>query len=390
MNRICAAAYTALLGLAAIAAYRTSDRDWNWDALAYMACAVSRSESDPVKIHREVYSEAKKELPAQSFKLLTESNPYRADLASDSFHFTEQVPIYDNKALYIVLIAGLHRLGASYLQAMKLLSAAGFFVLGLVFFRWARVYLGTLPAALISALFMASPPILNVARIFSPDALSAAVIVGALYLLFEMGPVPGARLYPAADAGHRNRASREIIGLALVSCAVFIRNETVILAVLVVAYLTLASRSPVKLRRVHGAILVGLLISCVLMLRDLGGGYGWRTTFYHGLVQRLPAPGETRVPSISATNYLHAVAASARSALDSSSLALFALLGAASMMLLRRDAVLRDLLLLAVSGAILLMLVYPGFEERYYVSAYVIVTIAFISAVPTCTRLRAG
>lgn len=364
LNKICAAAYTALLGLAAIAAYRTSDRDWNWDALAYTGCAVSWSESDPVKIHREVYSEAKKELPVPAFKLLAESNPYRADLASNPFHFVEQLPFYDGKVLYVALIAGMHRFGATHIEAMKLISAAGFFALGLVFFRWTRIYVAMLPAALFSAAFVLCPPILNSARIFSPDALSTAMIAWALYALFERASARRAAL----------------IGLALLSGAVFIRNDTVLLAVLVVAYLAFAPRSPVRLQPIPGTVLIGLLVGFALTLSHFGGGYGWRMSFYHGLVERVPAPAEAGAPPISLADYLHAAAVSAREALDWSSLALFAFLGVASLLLVKRKTWMRDLLFLNLGFSLIRFLAYPGFEERYYISTYLMVCVTFVSA----------
>jgi hypothetical protein len=380
VQRISIAAYFALLLLAAVAAYRTVDRDWNWDGLAYIACAAAWSERDPVALHASVYREARSEMPAEAFELLTAGNPYRADLASNPVHFLEQLPFYDGKVLYIELMFGLHGLGASYVGGMKSLSAAGFFALGVVFFLWTRAYFPALPAAILSAAFMLSAPVWNLARMFSPDALSVAMVTAALYAFFVMAP--------ARPASQRSVAA--LLGLALLSAAVFVRNDTLLLAALVIGYLALASRSPLKIKRAQGAVLIVLLIGSVLALGHFGGGYGWRMSFYHGLVQRVPAPAETAAPAISPAEYLRAAARSAREALDASSLALFVFITTAALLLLKRGTLMRDALLLSLGFSALRIIVYPGFEERYYVSTYAVAALCLISALPAYRRSGGG
>lgn len=377
LERVYTTAYFCLLLLAAVAAYRTTDRDWNWDGLAYMACAVSWSEPDPVKLHAMVYREARAQMPAPAYQALAAGNPYRSDLAGNPFHFAEQLPFYDSRTLYIGLIVLLRRLGMSYISAMKLLSAAGFAALGLIFFRWVRKYFRALPAAILSAAIMLSTPVWGLARIFSPDALAAAMILGALYALFVAAP--------ARPLNQRSPAA--CLGLALLGTSEFLRRETPLLAVLVIAYLTMASRSPVKLKRLHGVLLIAALIVTMLALGYFGGGYGWRMTLYHGLVQRVPAPADAPAPAITVKDYLHATLRSAREAVTWSSLPLFVFLTASCLLVLKRGTLMRDLLILSLSSAAILFLVYPSFEERYYVSAYLVVALCLISAL---AERRAG
>ncbi len=367
VNRLCSSGYIAVLLLAGIGAYRSSDRDWNWDLLAYTACALSWSEPDPVRIHALAYADAEAEVPVPSYKFLTEGTSYRADLARNPLHFVEQIPFYDAKVLYIGLIAGLHRLGATYISAMKLISTAGFLAIGAAFFVWARGYLNSLPSALLSGMFVLTQPILNLGKIFSADALSVAMIVWALYLLFEKGHVR-----PATS-----------IGMVLLCCAILVRNDTLVLAVLTIGYLTIASGSPIKVRPVYGAMLIALICGTVFAVTHFGGGYGWRMSFYHGLVQRVPAPGESGAPNISFSDYLRPAAHSLREGLNRSSLPLFAFLAGACILLMKPKSRLYHLLLLNLAFSLIRILAYPGFEERYYVSTYVIVGAAFISVCAT-------
>jgi hypothetical protein len=370
LEKICAAGYGALLLIAAVAAYRTTDRDWNWDALAYIGCAASWSESDPAKIHDQAYTEARRQMPADVYQLLTESNAYRRDLARNPSHFVEQLPFYNGKVLYVALIVGLHRMGASYVGAMKILSAAGFFALGLVFFRWAQDYVRPLPASILSAALMMSAPVWNLARTFSPDALSVAIITAGFYALFAVAPARAIN----------QRWAAAIPAIALLIAAIFVRNDTLLLTVFVIGYLAVASRSPVRLKRSQAAALILLLVASVLALGHLTGGYGWRMSFYHGLVERVPAPAEVQEPVITVADYLHAAARSAREAADWSSLGIFTFLAAGCLLLRKRRTLMRDLLLVNVAFSLVRLLFYPGFEERYYVSTYVVAAICLIAA----------
>jgi hypothetical protein len=123
----------------------------------------------------------------------------------------------------------------------------------------------------------------------------------------------------------------QVIGMALLACSIFIRNDNLVLAVLVIGYFSVCSGAVVRIRWVYSAVLIALLIAITMTISHTGGGYGWRTSFYHGVVQRMIAPAES-LPPISLAEYGHAWARSAREAIDASSLLLFSFLGACAWM----------------------------------------------------------
>ena len=367
VNKLGRAVYLGLLLLVAAECYRDRYHEWNYDLFGYLASAVCSSESDPAIIHSIVFREAKAEVPDAEFALLAhptdwshlESTSYRIDLANNAFHFAEQIPFYSVKPAYVRLIVVLHKLGMTRIQAAKLLSVIGYLALGIVFFSWSRACLNTLPSVALASMFMLSQPILDSARLFTPDAVSVAVVTGALYALFAR--------------------KRELIGMTLLCCSVFVRTDNLVFAVAVIGYLALASRSPVTMKPTHGAILIGLLCALVMLINHLAGNYGWQTLVTHSIVHRITAPAEV-APHVSILNYLHAFSASAHEALHWSSLLLFSFIAAACLLLMRPGDKMRDLLLLGLAVSVFHVLVYPNFEERYFLSAYVIVAMSLISA----------
>jgi len=358
--KVSSAAFLLVLLVAAIAAYQDRFRDWDWDLMAYSASAVSLLETDPVEIHAIVFKEAKTEVPGAQYKSLTAATSYRADLSRDPFHFAEQIPFYSVKPAYVELIVGLHRLGLTRIQAMKLISVASFVAFGVLFFAWAGSYLNSRASALLSGMFVLSQPILDLARISTPDALSVAMVFAALYALFEK---EGA-----------------LAGILMLSCSVFIRSDNFVLVVLVLCYLSLVPHSPVRIRRDHAVLLIAAVLASTIVI-DRVGGYGWQTLAYHSVVQRLTNPAEV-VPHVTALNYFHALAAAARIALfDWSSLLLFAFMATGCLLFARLADRMRDLLLLNVTASVLRILVYPSFEERYLVSLYAVIAVCLISVI---------
>src|SRR5712672_2688886 len=99
--------YAGFLLLTGWLAYRFPYNDW--DVLAYVGCAINLSESDQVKIHAQVFEQAREELPEEDFHEMTTSVPFRQDVAANPWHFAEQLPFYSIRPLYIELLAALHR-----------------------------------------------------------------------------------------------------------------------------------------------------------------------------------------------------------------------------------------------------------------------------------------
>ena len=83
--------------------------------------------------------------------------------AANPWHFAEQLPFYSIRPLYIELLAGIHRLGATYFQATRLVSSIALALIGLPIFLWMRASV-TGPAwrvALLSGLLLLTPPFMN-------------------------------------------------------------------------------------------------------------------------------------------------------------------------------------------------------------------------------------
>src|SRR5438270_6424552 len=208
-KRIAVFLYAAFLLLAGWLAYTYPYNDW--DVLAYVGCAINLTESDQVKIHAQVFEQAREELPEEDFTEMTTSVPFRRDVAANPWHFAQQLPFYSIRPLYIELLAAIHRLGATYFQATRLVSSIALALLGLPIFLWMRASV-TGPewrVALLSSLILLTPPLFLAGRTGSPDALSGLFIVAAMYLLTQKQ-----RIFPAT---------------LLLASSIFVRGDNVIL-----------------------------------------------------------------------------------------------------------------------------------------------------------------
>src|SRR5579864_8885582 len=206
--------YGCFLLLAGWLAYTFPYNDW--DVLAYVGCAINLSESDQLKIHEQVFEQARAELPEEDFTEMTTLGPFRQDVAANPWHFAEQLPFYSIRPLYIELLVGVHRLGATYFEATRLVSAIALALLGVPIFLWMREsWMRASVAgidwqpALFAGLLLLTPPLFLAGRTASPDALSGLFIVTAVYLFTQER-----RVFPAA---------------LLLLASIFLRADNVIL-----------------------------------------------------------------------------------------------------------------------------------------------------------------
>lgn len=249
-------------------------RDHEWDLLAYSACVLELSESDPALVHREVYALVDAEVPSAEAEALRSKNEYRARLTSDPEAFAAQLPFYRGRLVYIGALAAATAVVGSPIDAAFLVSWLSGVAVLLALWRWltwrgsagAAVVLGNL-LVLTAVGFWFKTPIKA-----TPDALMAAFLVWGALLVLE--------------------TRRAMLGALLLALAVATRADAIVLAgsLLVVACLPLTSGP----RLSRGALATGLVLSTVAFLASslLRETYSPWVVFHHTFIEYKAFPAQ--------------------------------------------------------------------------------------------------
>lgn len=359
MNRTTwTAAYVALvLVVAAVAWARPL---FGWDMLGYVGATLALDEHDPQQVHADAYADVRHGVSPRMYAELVGDAPgdalaYRRDMARDAYHFVQQLPFYRVRPLYIGLLYALHHTGMSVTRAAYLVSLFSFAAVALLILAWMRRYLPMAPATAAAWLLLLTPPLLAVARTPSPDALSTAFLVAALYALIEQ----------------RRRAVLALLMLL----AILVRHDNAIFALLVFAYLGLSGRHGWSLRSGLALALSSVLV--YVAVNRLTGAYDWTVLFHHTFIGFLLTPSRF-AGTVSAAQYIGVVQTGVRSVLDTA-LPVFGMLWVLALGLRRRAPLLQDLLLLIAATIALRYLLFPILWDRLLAPYYVMTVMLLVA-----------
>lgn len=261
-------------------------------------------------------------------------------------HLGQLEPLYAIRPMYVQAIAVVAYTGMSYQRAISLVSTLSLFLIGTILLTWTGR-----PAY--SALLVATPAVVGLARIGTPDALSA------FFLLTSAWAVATNRMFP---------------GLALLLASVWVRTDNVLFVIVILIWLAWTK----KLLLPHATVLTGLACASVFLINYLSGNYGWRVLFrYSFLGGRYVA---NVAPDVSFSDYLTMVFVGVRQ-IGGQEMALFVLIGLAATKWLPATDSLRPLLTCAAIAAITRFLLFPSPEDRYFTWAYLIAGAALIQAI---------
>ncbi|MCB9914543.1 MAG: hypothetical protein H6828_05270 [Planctomycetes bacterium] len=236
-----------------VAVVWSGKRDYEWDLLAYSACALELGERDPGVVHREVYARLERDAPPAAAEALRAKNAYRARCAAEPAAFDAQLPFYRGRVLYVGAIAALVGLGASPIDACFRVSWLGGVLVLAALWRWlVRRGGGSLATLLGSALALAALGVWFKTPVkATPDALAAGVFLWGAYLLLE--------------------SRRARVGAALCVLALAARAD---LVVLVVPLLVLATLPVGGARRLTPAFAAGALVVAGFVVLGCTAGRG--------------------------------------------------------------------------------------------------------------------
>ncbi len=311
-----------------------------FDRLLYAAAVASLRYSDPSAIHAIARREYDRE--PEPYVAEAQYTKYTNAVLDDPQILYNHVWLFKIKAGYVYLGYLLWRLGVPILVALRLISAASLFLLGLLVLDWTNDELA-------SGVLMLVPPILSTGRMVTADPLSTLAIIAALLCWW------------------RERLNATLF---LMLVAVVVRTDNVVLGILLVGLLL--GTKKLSLRKSLAAVAV--FVATALCINHFSGYYGWGVVMYHSFVHPVLDPVH-HLQRITRTEYFQALKICALQVIYSPT-PVFAFMWLVAWR--RSTGLLRQMLALAAVWSIVRLLMFPNPDERFFVWVYVLVGVTVL------------
>ena len=350
-----------LLCIGAAAFYCFKRPLYNWDLLPYSALILKMDGYDAKKAFSYTFEAAKKNIPPGAYYLLTDSmNAYRYKLANNDQAFNEQLPFYVVKPLYTFLAYLAYKAGFSLLQATLIPSFISYLLIGLLLFYWLSLYLHLSISFLVSLLMMISSPLIEVAKLSTPDCLSALFLLGSFYFTIEK---------PSLS-----------LTLVCMCLSVFARMDNIISCFLVMGAIYLSKNWYRQLSFGTLLLITGLFIFCYVMVGLIAWQYGWSIFFYNDFANHLhPVYGSKKHFAI--RDYFTLMYQHTMSAINHSYFVIFMALHALNINqnLLQKKSSFDKLFALVIPVILFLrFILYPDISDRFYIAYYLVIVLLLV------------
>ncbi len=149
-------------------------------------------------------------------------------------------------------------------------------------FHWLRGRVESLLLLVASPLIFIAADLPSVGRLATPDALSAALLLAALYVLVEKKSISGF--------------------FALILLSILARPDKVIPALALLIWLAFFSPAELRIGLKRLVLLAGILAGLVVSVQVISGTPGWGTLFHHAFIGEIYYPADQPV-NLSISNY---------------------------------------------------------------------------------------
>jgi len=313
-----------------------------FDRYLYAGAVASLQYSDPVTIHRIARAEFDVQPSPFPFQSVA-AEPYFADVRDNAYHFAQQLGLFRVKLGYVAAGYVLWRAGLPIISGLRLISACCLFFVGMVVLAWTR-------EALLAGILLLTPPVLNLGRMVTADPFSTAMIFLALFALNK---------------------KRDLFAATLLVASIVVRSDNVVLVLIFLAWMVWDRH----LRLPIGALFATLALAACALVNWIAGIYGWRVLMQHSFIKPEIEPISHPVV-ITFTGYLHALAG--LRAIPYTFMTVWILVAAAVWRRLPDDSILSDLLPVAGIYIVVRLLIFPNFDDRVFVWAYLLAGVGLI------------
>jgi hypothetical protein len=346
-----------------VAFYSYKKPEYNWDMLAYMALVVKMGDKNINEIHSITYESAKENIPAEAYQRLTDSsNAYRKKMKESPADFYQQLPFYIVKPLYVIFVYAFYKTGFSLPASTVLPSIVAYFLIGILLLYWLQKCLAVFYAATASLLVMLSPPVLAVARMSTPDCLSALLMFSAFYFIVEK--------------------PRFIAMFILLTASVFARVDNIIVFSAILFLLVFANKKEFRISAARYIFMLLLLIVFYFCITSTARNFGWNILYYPSFLHYLNLSRGFHT-SFSVREYLKLIYSAVVTGLYHSYIAFFLLM--VSLMFYKNGIIHFSRLgfekLFSVTIVIVIAIrfvLHPDISDRFYIAYYLMIIILFV------------
>lgn len=343
------------------AIYLFKNPTYNFDMLGYMALVARMDNAQTIEeIHHLTYSSARQNVPPEEYKKLTESAAYRKTFETDPSAFKKILPNYIVKPLYTRFCWLFYKSGVTLPLATVLPSLVGYLVLGLFLFHWISKYLHTAVAFLATGLLMYSTIITAIARLSTPDSLSALFLVLATYFILE----------------------RRNIGLMFFFflLSILTRIDNVITCFFIISFFTFVRKWKYISIKQYSVMVTILVVTYVLVILPVTQ-FGWSIFYYSQYARHIDYTRDFDQP-VTFSSYFSLLYSKLVTAFVSTHFTFFAFLGLLAFIrnkLTWKNLTLDQafLLVLLTIGAFKFILL-PDLSDRFYLGFYLVIIMLLI------------
>lgn len=332
---------------------------YTWDMIPYVALTLSVEQTDQKMVHTMTYESIKQSIPAQAYANNT-ATPYQKEMEQNEVYFHQQLPFYQIRPLYIGLNYLVYKTGINIVTAIIVVSVLSSLLMSIIILRWLLEHLKTFYAYLFAILIIQSTGVVQIAQVFTPDALSAALLLFSLYVFSKR------QIYFAS---------------LLLVLAIFARTDNIILVLMVFTYLTLFASKEYRLKWKPYILLVLVSTVSYLAINHLANNYGWATIFHHTLIAPIHNPSDYH-PMITWADYFPILLKNAMEAFfRMNSLLFFGFCSFVTISVVRlnsQNQIYSHLTILVLLAIIVHFLLFPVLWQRFFIAHYSIICILMV------------
>ena len=334
---------------------------YNFDMLGYMALVLRMDQNNSIEeIHHETYLIASQEVPVEEYKKLTETATFRNKFETDPAEFKKILPNYIVKPMYLWSCWLFYKSGIPLPTATVLPSIIAFLILGLFLFYWFTKHLPIVIAFPGALLIMLSTFVTAVARLSTPDLLSALFLLAAFYFILE------------------KRSLALMLLFFLLS--VLARVDNVITCFFIASFLTFFEKWKRINIKEYLFIIITLGIAYVFIVLPVRQ-FGWTIFYYSQYAKHIDYSRDFDQP-VSVLSHISLVYSKLVTAFVSTHFTLFAFMGLlvfinkkVSLWSLSFD---QSFLLVLISVGLFKFLLLPDLSDRFYIAFYLTIIILLI------------
>jgi hypothetical protein len=328
------------------------ERKTYWDAIPYMGAVISIDENDAKIIHEKTYQLLKEKTSVEEQQKLIDGHPFCKSIYQNQNYFTQQLPFFQVKFLYIYSSYLFYKMGVPLYNALFLVVLISCILLFLTLYIWLKKYHGDPFSLLFSVVIFLCWFNVRTFEISSPDALAGLLLLLSVYFYVEKNNLKLTYLFLFLTA------------LARPDCLFFL-----------VCFFTISSFY-LKIKPTLFSIIATLSgIATVLFISHIYQYNGWQM-FYRSFVDLTVSP-QTEAGEFSIDVYLNGMYNGIKQSMSHKSTFLFLFTLVFPFFILKKLSGAEKIIFYAVlTSVIVRFFVHPWLEERFvfiYIDIFIVV-----------------